>query len=135
MTQPMDDVYQNTRHAVPVKVENWQPTIEYRARKTTIQTFILDPAGGTKSSYQIASYEPARVRLVIVNADAAITVQVESAPRTSPEPNTMSTDNPPEGGYLPQVVNGPGWEFYGDNPMWMNAVTTRTRVTVIKEYQ
>lgn len=119
---------------VKVLVDNW-PERKRKIDKTTLRTFILDPAStgqGGRSSVQIADYEAKRIRMTVRPIDADMTVTTE-APVKSPD--VSSTTTPPQGAHL--VANPTGYpeHFYGPDAFWANALTTITRVVVKKEYE
>jgi hypothetical protein len=115
-------------NAIRVVVDNLPKRKRYTT--TSIRTFILDPAGtGDGKSAQVASYEPTRVRMVIIPIDAAVALTLEVP---SKSPDTGAAGTAPQGGYLP--VSTVGWWFYGPDAWFLNSLTAITRVTVIKEY-
>lgn len=117
---------------VPVTVTNWAPPVKPPyCRNTTFKTYVIDPAGsGAGKNVQICDYEPNRLRLVIIPIDAGVAI-LSDPPTTSPD--VSSTTQPNVGAYLPSIGGEP-YEFFGPDPFWLNALTTITRVTVIREY-
>lgn len=121
---------------VPVRIDwteikNWasqwaKPKVVAR---TTIRTYVIDPADSDHSRIQIAEYEPKRMRTAIhvIDSDVSLTLEV---PVKSPDATTANTA--PQGGYLP--VRTEDYVFYGPDAMWLNALTAVTRVVVVKEY-
>ena len=116
---------------LPVVIKNWADG--YVGPKgishTVMTTYTLDPANADWKLVQIAAYEPNRRRLVIEVVDAAVML-LTSKPSKSPDPSTVAI--PGTGRYLPPSVYEK--EFFGPDEMWLNTVTTATRVTVTKEY-
>lgn len=122
-----------------VAVTNW-PNPDRDAKPinsvyvTTLRTYVIDPAATTIDGgrrVQISDYEPNRVRMTIRPIDAAVAVTLEQ-PTASPDSGVATVA--PQGLYLPANVNGPAEPFYGPDAMWLNSLTTATRVSVIKEY-
>lgn len=133
------DIDPRTAHPVPVEVKNWAPPVKPSnpITRTTIRTYVLDPAGsGAGKSVQVCDYEPNRMRMAVLVVDAAVTIAT-AVPVTSPGASTATLGN--EGGYLPpnaaaNVGTTMPYEFFGPDAMWLNSMATITRVTVIKEY-
>ncbi len=120
-------------YPVQVEIKNWadawaNPRV---VMKTTVQTYILDPASTNNRNIQIAAYEPKRMRTVIQVIDAAVTLCLE-VPRTSPDVS-VAIGPAPQGRYLPPSLDH-DYELYGPDEMWVNSLAAVTRVTVTKEY-
>ena len=129
MTSPTDRV----ATPVEVNVKNWPdpPAKPPVVKNTSVKTYIIDPANASVSDRrpQIADFEPKRLRMAIFVVDAAVAITNEQ-PSTSPDASTASSA--PQGGYLP--VSTVAYEFFGPDAWWLNALSTVTRVTVVKEY-
>lgn len=115
------------------QIKNWATPIKPPyVKKTTVKTYIIDPAGGgSGKSVQICDYEPTRMRLAIQVIDVAVALTME-APVVSPDATTASTA--PQGQYLPPNVANKPYEYFGPDAFWLNSLTAVTRVTVVKEY-
>jgi hypothetical protein len=120
-----------TNHPVPVEIKNWADPIKPPyVKRTTIRTYIIDPAA-TDSWVQISDYEPKRLRMVINVIDAAVTLTMES-PVNSPDTSTASVA--PQGRHLSISGGSPGYDFFGPDAFFLNALAAVTRVCVTKEY-
>lgn len=122
-------------HPVPVEIKNWSDgTAKPRlVKKTTLKTYVLDPAGvaGPKN-VQISEYEPKRVRMVVTVIDDHVALLLEP-PIISPD-----VDNPqlaPQGLFIRGAGTNLPYPFYGPDAMWLNSLAVATRVTVVKEYE
>lgn len=119
---------------IPVEIKNWAPAIKPPfVKKTTVRTYVLDPAGivGVGKNVQIADYEPQRLRMAIIVSDQSITLTIDP-PSVTPDVTTIGSA--PQGAFLP-VSNQP-YEFFGPDAAWINSILANTtgRVTVIKEF-
>lgn len=118
---------------VQVKVMNWPSPDKTRYNKTTVKTYIFDPAGtgGIPKTQVIAGYEPTRTRLVIraIDADVMLTT---AAPVTVP--GTSSTTVQAEGMHISGGINVPPTILFGQDEFYITALSAVSRVTVIKEY-
>ena len=118
---------------IEVNIKNWPdpPAKPPVIKNTSVKTYIIDPANASLQDRrpQIADYEPKRVRMAVLVVDAAVAITNEQ-PTTSPDTSTATSA--PQGGYLP--ISTVPYEFFGPDQWWLNALTTVTRVTVIKEY-
>ena len=132
-----DDHVISVRLTNPEDIKNFAdpPARPPYVKKTTVKTYILDPAGAATGNgptqVQICDYEPKRLRLTIQPIDVAVTVTLD-APTKSPD--TTSASVAPQGAYLPPIPAGRPYEFFGPDAMWLNSLTAVTRVTVVKEY-
>ena len=124
---------QRITHPVPVEIKNWAEPIKPPAVKnTTVKTYIIDPASPTGfQNVQITDFEPRRLRMTIMVIDSAVALLTQP-PVNSPDTSSASLAN--DGGYLPPNINGVPYVYYGPDAFWLNALTTVTRVTVVKEY-
>jgi len=121
---------------IPVEVKNWAPQIKPPVvKKTTLRTYVLDPAGliGVGKFVQIADYEPQRLRMVLIVADVPVALTYDP-PSTTPDV-ASAPGVAPQGALLPVNANGAPYEFFGTDAFWLNSlVGTVGRVTVIKEF-
>lgn len=114
-----------------VKVSNF-PGRERTVNRTTLKTFVIDPAGAAgPANTPICGYEDRRVRMAIWVIDNAVSLTMES-PLKSPDTSTATTA--PQGAYLAPNITSTPYEFFGPDEFWLNALTTAGRVVVIKEY-
>jgi len=120
-------------HPVPVSITNWAPPAKPPyVKNTTVSTIVVDPAGASQNKFlPLASYEPTRLRLAIIAVDSDIMITAQ--PPTD-SPATSSTATPGNGAFLPKNAGNGPYEFFGPDALWVNSLTTITRVTVIKEY-
>lgn len=119
---------------VPVEVKNWAPSIKPPyVKNTTVRTVVVDPAAGAGNNYVvIGGYEPTRMRVALIVIDSAVML---TTTQPSKSPDASATTGAGEGAFLPpNATNAPMYEFFGPDAMWLNSLTTITRVTVIKEY-
>lgn len=133
MTSPGMDRSETNPQPVSVKVNNFPESP--RARKTTVKTYVLDPAATDKSQRfaEIAAYEPTRCRLVLQVLDQPIILIINESPIVTPDVTTVSAA-PGQGRVIPASVEEN--VLYGPDQMWLNTVSGATvgRVTVTKEY-
>jgi len=131
----MTDIDLNT--PVPVRLIDWSEIKNWAERwakpkvvtKTTVRTYIVNPANADFERVQISEYEPKKMRTVINVVDDDVTLTLE-VPTTSPDTTTASLA--PQGLYMPARTED--YVFYGPDAMWLNSLTAVTRVTVVKEY-
>lgn len=136
MSYPSDDLIPGRTPApIPVEIRNFPlPPKVVRATKTTTQMFAVNSPSGSANSYQIAAYEPTRVRMLIYAYDNPIGVVFGDQPKTTPDPT--SAGSPPSQGIVIPTAAAMPWEFRGCDAAWINAVVGgATRVAVIKEYE
>jgi len=134
MTYPDPDP--RVAHPIEVEVKNWPNNEVVKppfVKRSTIKTYILDPANVNARNYQITDFEPNRIRMALWVVDFGISVST-SVPTVSPDASTSSAAPQSGGGYLPPNANGVPYEFFGPDAWWLNALGTVTRVTVLKEY-
>lgn len=121
---------------ISVKVNNFPESA--RVRKTTLNTYVLDPAATDVSqrSAQIGEYEPTRVRTVIQVLDQPCTLIVGETPRASPDTAVSGVGVKPNQGRLLPASTSFEYVLQGPDIFWLNTVTGATvgRVTVTKEY-
>lgn len=119
-------------HPVEVAIKNWGDAVKPPiVKKTVVKTYILDPTGvNGESKYQIAAYEPNRLRMVVQTIDGACAILTEK-PINSPDSNSPTVAV--QGRYLPASTANDR-EFLGPEVFWINALSASTRVTVTKEY-
>jgi hypothetical protein len=121
---------------VEVVVKNWtdNPAKTELVKRTTVHTYVLDPANvNVPDRYlSICGYEPNRVRMVVDVIDAAIALTTE-VPKVSPDTSAAGVA-PQQGRYLPTSAGFDGYTFFGPDAMWINSLAAVTRVTVTKEY-
>ena len=132
MTYPDPDP--RTPSPVAVTVTNWAPPVKPPfVKNTTLRTYIIDPANANVNDrrVQISDFEPGRLRVAIIVVDAGVALLTD-VPVTTPDTSSATVAN--QGAYLPVNVNGVPYEFFGPDSLWLNALATVTRVTVIKEY-
>lgn len=124
------------RHPVEVTIKNWtdNPAKPPMIGRTTLATYLLDPAGSSlgPKSMQICDFEPKRARLVVQAIEAPISVHL-AQPNTAPDAGGVAGLLAQPGRY---IANTTAFEycFYGPDAMWINSLGTLTRVTVTKEY-
>lgn len=114
-----------------VEVTNF-PKGRYAGR-TTLKTYILDPAGanpGVKNQ-QICGFNAARTRLVIQVIEQPV-ILCKETPSVSPD--TSSVALIPTGRHLP--VSAQEYVLYGPDEFWLNSIVGATpgRVTVTEEF-
>lgn len=130
---------------VEVTIKNWSdqwvkpPPI----RNSAFKTYVIDPTGPSLNGsgngngprcVQICDYEPNRFRVVIHVIDHEVALLLEP-PTTSPD--ATSPIQAPQGLLLAALSFGATagmYTFYGPDAMWLNAVGSTGRVTVLKEY-
>jgi len=115
------------------QIKNWSAPIKPPyVKKTTLKTYILDPAGtsGPKNA-QICDYEPTRMRIAIQVIDVAVSLTLDT-PTASPDTSTATIA--PQGLYMPPNPASSPYEFFGPDAFYLNSLTAVTRVTVVKEY-
>ena len=131
-----DNVDERVSNPVPVEIKNWAPAIKPPyVKRTTLQTYVLDPAGltGAGKSVQICDYEPLRLRLVLIVNDVPIALSMVP-PVTSPDV-ASAPGVAPQGAFLPVNTAATPYELFGPDAFWLNSlVGTVGRVTVIREY-
>lgn len=130
------DVDPRVQIPVPVDIRNWadSPAKAPVIKKTTLRTYILDPANVNTADrvISICNYEPKRTRLVIDVIDAQIGITTESVV-TSPGVS-VAAGPAPQGRVLPTSGAFEGYNFYGPDAFWIYPLGAVTRVTVTSEF-
>jgi hypothetical protein len=134
MSYPSDDFPSALPPVLTVKVNNWPDNEKTgKVRKTSVKTWVVDPASADWWMVQISEYEPTRLRMVVQVLDAPVSLVVGETPKSKTDTTTASLA-PGQGRVL---VNNTAVEyvFYGPDDMYVYTLGTIGRVTVTKEYE